>query len=176
MPWFSCFQSFGIFYLQVGLSLSWEVLCMVWKDYYVVWFPLAARRRGVHIANVIPGPRPRTGFGGGDVEHCLLLWWYAVGTDQAKKAPRLVAHISEPVHWKWKKKNVGLSSVMSELKLSTLQGFYTVDHDFLGLPQLLKTFLQSWLPHEADKVGAGSSCSTSWYFWDASVNSRPSWS
>ncbi len=47
------------------------------------WFPSAARRRGVHIANVIPRPRPRTGFGGGDVEHCLLLWWYAVGTDQA---------------------------------------------------------------------------------------------
>ena len=33
------------------------------------------------------------------------------------------ADISEPVHWKWKKKKVGLSSVMSELKLSTLQGF-----------------------------------------------------
>ncbi len=46
-------------------------------------FPLAARRRGVHIANVVPGPRPRTGFGGRDVEHCLLLWWYAVGADQA---------------------------------------------------------------------------------------------
>ena len=49
------------------------------------WFPLAARRRGVHIANVVPGPRPRTGFRGGDVEHCPLLWWYAVGTDQASK-------------------------------------------------------------------------------------------
>ncbi len=58
----------------------------------------------------------------------------------SNKAPRLVADISEPVHWKWKKKNVDLSSVMSELKLSTLQGFYTVDHDFLRLPQLLKTF------------------------------------
>jgi hypothetical protein len=54
-----------------------------------------------------------------------------------------VADISEPVHWKWKKKNVGLSSVMLELKLSTLQGFCAVDHDFLCLPQLLKTFLQS---------------------------------
>ncbi len=29
---------------------------------------------------------------------------------------------------------------MSELKLSTLQGFCAVDHDFLRLPQLLKTF------------------------------------
>jgi hypothetical protein len=38
------------------------------------------------------------------------------------------------------KKNVGLSSVMSELKLSTLQGYCAVDHDFLRLPQLLKTF------------------------------------
>jgi hypothetical protein len=46
-------------------------------------FPSAARRRGDHIANVVPRPRPRTGFGGRDVEHCLLLWWYAVGTDQA---------------------------------------------------------------------------------------------
>ncbi len=58
----------------------------------------------------------------------------------SNKAPCLVADISEPVRWKWKKKNVGLSSVMSELKLSTLQGFYVVDHDFLRLPQLLKTF------------------------------------
>ncbi len=85
MPWFLCFQSFGISYLEVGLSHSWEVLCLVWKDSYVDWFPSAARRRGVHIANVVPGPRPRTGFGGGDVEHCLLLWWYAVGADQATK-------------------------------------------------------------------------------------------
>ncbi len=44
------------------------------------------------------------------------------------------------MRWKWKKENVGLSSVMSELKLSTLQGFCAVDHDFLCLPQLLKTF------------------------------------
>ncbi len=61
----------------------------------------------------------------------------------SNKAPRLLDDISEPVHWKWRKKNVGLSSVMSELKLSTLQGFCAVDHDFLRLPQLLKTFLQS---------------------------------
>ncbi len=46
-------------------------------------FPSAARRRGVHIVNVVPGSRPRTGFRGGDVEHCLLLWWYAVSADQA---------------------------------------------------------------------------------------------
>ncbi len=56
------------------------------------------------------------------------------------KAPCLAFNISEPVHWKWKKKKVGLSSVMSELKLSTLQGFCAVDHDFLRVPQLLKTF------------------------------------
>ncbi len=67
--------------LEVGLNLSWEVLCLVWKDYYVDWFSSAAVRRGVHIANLIPGPRPRTGFGGGDLKHCPLLWWYAVGTD-----------------------------------------------------------------------------------------------
>ncbi len=82
----------------------------------------------------------------------------------SNKAPHLVADISEPVRWKWKKKNVGLSSIMLESKLSTLQGFCAVDHDFLRLPQLLKTFLQSWLPREEDQVGAGSSCSTFWYF------------
>ncbi len=58
----------------------------------------------------------------------------------SNKAPHLVADISEPVHWKRKKKNVGLSSIMSELKISTVQGFCAVDHDFLHLPQLLKTF------------------------------------
>ncbi len=56
------------------------------------------------------------------------------------KAPCQAFNISQPVHWKWKKKKVGLSSVMYELKLSTLQGFCAVDHDFLRLPQLLKTF------------------------------------
>ncbi len=58
----------------------------------------------------------------------------------SNKAPRLASDISEPVHWKWKNKKVGLSSVMSELKLPTLQGFCAVDRDFLCLPQLLKTF------------------------------------
>ncbi len=58
----------------------------------------------------------------------------------SNKAPRLASDISLPVHWKWKKKKVGLSSIMSELKLSTLQGFCAVDHDFICLPQLLKTF------------------------------------
>jgi hypothetical protein len=56
------------------------------------------------------------------------------------KAPCLAFNISQPVHWKRKKKNVGLSSVMSEFELSTLQGFCAVDHDYLRLPQLLKTF------------------------------------
>ncbi len=58
----------------------------------------------------------------------------------SNKAPRLVDDILEPVRWKWKKMKVGLSSVMLELKLSTLQGFCVVDHDFICLPQLLKTF------------------------------------
>jgi hypothetical protein len=56
------------------------------------------------------------------------------------KAPCLAFNISQTVHLKWKKKKVGLSSLMSELKLSTLQGFCEVDHDFLRLPQLLKLF------------------------------------
>jgi hypothetical protein len=29
MPLFLCFQSFGISHLEVGLSLSWEVLCLL---------------------------------------------------------------------------------------------------------------------------------------------------
>ncbi len=58
----------------------------------------------------------------------------------SNKAPRLVSEISQPVRWNWKKKEVSLSSIMSELKLSTLQGCCAVDHDFLHLPQLLKTF------------------------------------
>jgi hypothetical protein len=55
-------------------------------------------------------------------------------------ALRLASDISKPVHWQWKKMKVGLSSVMSELKLSTLQGICAEDHDFLRLPQLLRTF------------------------------------
>jgi hypothetical protein len=37
----------------------------------------------------------------------------------SNKAPRLVADISEPVHWKWKKKNVGLSSIIKTKFAST---------------------------------------------------------
>jgi hypothetical protein len=44
----------------------------------------------------------------------------------SNKAPHLVSDISKPVRWKWKKKEVGLPSVMSKLKLSTLQGFCAV--------------------------------------------------
>ncbi len=87
MPLFLCFQSFGISYLEVGLSLSWEVLCLLRKDCIWIFFGFGKiatiRRRGAHIANVLPGPKPRTGFGGGDTKHCLLLWWYAVSADQA---------------------------------------------------------------------------------------------
>ena len=36
------------------------------------------------------------------------------------------------------KKKDDLSSLMSDLKSSTLQGFCAVDHDFLCLPQLMK--------------------------------------
>jgi hypothetical protein len=35
---------------------------------------ISRKKMGFHIANVVPGPRPRTGFGGGDIEHCQLLW------------------------------------------------------------------------------------------------------
>ncbi len=65
--------------------------------------------------------------------------WQEVGRNSCLNRYR-TRSISQPVRWKWKKKEVGLSSVMSELKLSTLQGFCAVDHDFLRLPQLLKTF------------------------------------
>jgi hypothetical protein len=70
---------FGISYLEVGLNLSLEVLCLLlmnyyvsqflglsWtvccllqKDYYVDWLPLVTRRKSVRIVNVLPGPRPR---------------------------------------------------------------------------------------------------------------------
>ncbi len=137
MPSFLCFQSFGILFLEVGLSLSWEVLCLVWKDYYVDWFPSAARRRRIHIANVVPGPRPRTGFGGGDVEHCLLLWWYAVRADQAFLEVKILgvwifcADFSRTKLHVWrlifqsqcigngKKKKVGLSSIVKTKFTST---------------------------------------------------------
>ena len=72
-----CFLLGSWFKSQLGSLVSGV------KQLLLDWFPSAARRRGVHIANVVPGPRPRTEFGGGDVEHCLLLWWYAVGADQA---------------------------------------------------------------------------------------------
>jgi hypothetical protein len=42
---------------------------------------------------------------------------------------------SEPVHWKWKKREVGLNSVISRLRSSTLDSFCAAGHDFLRLPQ-----------------------------------------
>ena len=75
MPWFLCFQSFVISYLEVGLNLSWDVLCLLWmdyhvgkflglswtvccllrKDYYVDLFPSAARKQSVRIMNPYQG-------------------------------------------------------------------------------------------------------------------------
>jgi hypothetical protein len=72
----------------------------LWNKYHISGYVsdleknATIRRRGAHIANVVPGPRPRTGFGGGDVKYCLLLWWNAVGKDQATKLHvwRLIFH------------------------------------------------------------------------------------
>ncbi len=47
------------------------------------WVPVSCRKKRCSQQERRTEPRPRTGFGGGDVEHCLLLWWYAVGADQA---------------------------------------------------------------------------------------------
>jgi hypothetical protein len=47
---------------------------------------------------------------------------------------------SEPVRWKWKKRKVGLDSVIPRLESSTLDSFCAAGHDFLCLPQLLDTF------------------------------------
>jgi len=43
------------------------------------------------------------------------------------------------VRWKWKKRKVGLDSVISRLESSTLDSFCAANHDFLRLPQLLST-------------------------------------
>ena len=46
---------------------------------------------------------------------------------------------SEPVHWKWRKRMVGLDSVIPRLELSTIDSFCEAGHNFLRLPQLLCT-------------------------------------
>jgi hypothetical protein len=56
----------------------------------------------------------------------------------SNKPPPLVS-ITEPVRWKWKKRKVGLDSVISRLKFSTLNSFCAANHDFQRLPQLLNT-------------------------------------
>ena len=56
----------------------------------------------------------------------------------SNKPPPLVS-ITEPVRWKWKKRKVGLDSVISRLKFSTLNSFCAENHDFQRLPQLLNT-------------------------------------
>lgn len=43
------------------------------------------------------------------------------------------------MHWKWKKRKVGLASVISRLEPSTLDSFCAAEHNFLRLPQLLST-------------------------------------
>ena len=61
----------------------------------------------------------------------------------SNKPPPLVSIVSfdqaEPMRWKWKSKKVGLASVISRLEPSTLDSFCAAKHDFLRLPQLLKT-------------------------------------
>ena len=61
----------------------------------------------------------------------------------SNKPPPLVSIVSfdqsESMRWKWKRKPVGLASVISKLEPSTLNSFCAAKHDFLRLPQLLKT-------------------------------------
>ena len=47
----------------------------------------------------------------------------------------------KPVRWRYKKRKVGFAKVQSQLGLekSTLERFCSYDHDFLGLPRLLKS-------------------------------------
>ena len=46
---------------------------------------------------------------------------------------------SEPVRWKWRKRMVGLDSVIPRLESSTIDSFCEAGHNFLCLPQLLCT-------------------------------------
>ncbi len=46
---------------------------------------------------------------------------------------------SEPVRWKWRKRMVGLDSVIPRLESSTIDRSWEAGHDFLRLPQLLCT-------------------------------------
>ncbi len=79
----------NIFQFGICCQCLWYPSAVEWVSRIWICFGFGKiatiRRRGAHIANVVPGPRPRTGFWGRDVKHCLLLWWYAVGKDQATK-------------------------------------------------------------------------------------------
>ncbi len=77
--WYFIFGSW--FKSQLGSLVS--AAKGLYLNIFGFWKIATIRRRSAHIANVVPGPKPRTGFRGGDVTHCLLLWWYAVGADQA---------------------------------------------------------------------------------------------
>jgi hypothetical protein len=46
---------------------------------------------------------------------------------------------SEPVRWKWRKRMVGLDSVIPRLGLTTIESFCEAGHNFPCLPQLLCT-------------------------------------
>ncbi len=77
---FPDWNTLSMFVVPISRGISVTYLDIVW-----IWKNCPIRRRGALIVNIMPGPRPRTEFGGGDVEHCLLLWWYTVGADQATK-------------------------------------------------------------------------------------------
>ena len=56
------------------------------------------------------------------------------------KPKALVSILSEPLRWKWKERNaVGLESVISRLKPTTLDSFCARNNDFLRLPRLMGT-------------------------------------
>ncbi len=118
------------------------------------WFPSAARRRGVHIANVVPSKAKakdrvrrwrRQALPVALVVRCWRrssipgsqnTWSMNILCRLFKnKAPCLAFNISEPVHWKWKKKKVGLSSIVkTSLPLHLLVQFRSVNLvSWLGL-------------------------------------------
>ena len=54
--------------------------------------------------------------------------------------PRLVRP-EKPVHWRWKQQKVGFAAVQSRIgiKRSTLDKFFSCNHDFLALPRLVNS-------------------------------------
>ncbi len=161
MPWFLCFQSFGISYLEVCLSLSWEVLCLVWNN--STW--IGSHRPQEEEVSTLRTSCQGQGQGqSSEVEMSSIARCFG-----CTLSAQIKQQSSTSGGWYFRASALEMEkeecwSVFSHVGIETFYPLRILCNQlwFSTSASITENLLQSWLPPEGDQVGAGLSCSTSW--------------